>query len=155
MGERQSDLNLADFISHIGRSKSAPAFDTLDLSAAENIEFGDSTTNARHFTNYSLQKSSGDSSATVSSDVQTVVNMMNPMYFLANGDSTSAQHWFLRVGTSDTDTSPVIVGNLAAALQNKDYSVDALMYWDAEHGANDDPANFIAWIAKVTGYTAK
>jgi hypothetical protein len=31
--------------------------------------------------------------------------------------------------------------------------VDSLMYWDAGHGANNDPAAFIAWVAKETGYT--
>ena len=33
--------------------------------------------------------------------------------------------------------------------------VDALMYWGAGHGANNDPAALIDWIAKTTGYPTK
>jgi hypothetical protein len=40
-------------------------------------------------------------------------------------------------------------------LQNLGDDVNALMYWDAGHGANEDTGDFISWIAKLTGYTAK
>ncbi|MET7604267.1 hypothetical protein ABZS96_17375 [Streptomyces avermitilis] len=45
-----------------------------------------------------------------------------------------------------------VVGNLAASLEQLGDDVDTLSYWDQGHGANTDAADFIAWIAKVTGY---
>ena len=149
----KATFSWSDFLAHIGRSKTAPAFDALDLSAAENIEFGSSTTNARHFTEFSLRKATGNPNAKIDADLPAVLDEMNPMYFIGQENAGLAKHWFLRVGTSDTDTSPVIVGDLAASLLNHGSDVDALMYWDAGHGVNQDPAAFIAWIAKETGYT--
>lgn len=64
---------------------------------------------------------------------------MNPMYFLGQGNAGTAKHWFLRTGTSDTDTSPLVLGNLAAMAAAKGGDVDALMYWDAGHGAKKRP----------------
>ncbi|MFI1074022.1 hypothetical protein [Streptomyces puniciscabiei] len=40
----------------------------------------------------------------------------------------------------------------AAALGDE---VNHLYYWDEGHGANADPGDFIAWIAKVTGHKAR
>jgi acetyl esterase/lipase len=145
----KATLTWAAFVAHLGnRKKSAPAFDALDLSAAENSEFGNAKTAARHFTEYSAKQSGG----TLEADIPGLVNQMNPMYFLANGNAGAVKHWFLRVGTSDTDTSPLILGNLAASASAKGGDVDAVMYWDAGHGVNNDPAAFVAWVAKRTGY---
>jgi hypothetical protein len=71
---------------------------------------------------------------------------------LRQRNSGRAKHWRIRHGTKDTDTSLAIVGNLAASLENLGDEVDAAMYWDAGHGSNEDPEDFIAWIGKVTGY---
>ncbi len=79
--------------------------------------------------------------------------MMNPMHFILAANEGRVRNWFLRVGTSDTDTSPSVVTNLAAACAQQSDVVDAPMYWDAGHGANEDPERFIAWAQEVTGYT--
>lgn len=31
---------------------------------------------------------------------------------------------------------------------------NSLMYWDGGHGDNEDVPEFIAWVGKLTGYTA-
>jgi hypothetical protein len=86
------------FLAHVGtRMKSVPAFDTFDLSAAENIEFGDQTTNARHFTLYSLRHG-----AELDADLPAKIKMMNPMYFLGQGNPSRAKNWWIRTGTLDT-----------------------------------------------------
>jgi hypothetical protein len=77
--------------------------------------------------------------------------MMNPMYFLAHKNKEPAPR-FLRTGTKDTDTSPVIVSNLATINRDLGDSVNEWLYWDAGHGANDDPGAFIHRIGSVTGY---
>ncbi|WP_328838040.1 hypothetical protein [Streptomyces europaeiscabiei] len=79
---------------------------------------------------------------------------MNPMPFLAQANPRRAKHWWIRVGTKDSDASLTVVGNLAAKLENLGDDVDAAMYGDGGHGANEDAADFIKWIAKVTGHKA-
>ena len=144
------------FIAHVGtRLKTAPAFDQLKLEAAENIEFGDESTNARHFTDFSLRQATGNKTAQVESDLPEKVNLMNPMYFLAQSNAGRARYWFLRAGAIETDTSLAILSNMAALLQGiGGDSVNSRLYWEAGHGANEDPAAFIAWMNNVTGHSS-
>ena len=148
-------FTFAKFVAHVGRLKGAPAFDGFTLTSPETIEFGDETTNARHFTLYSLRHGSGNAGERLDSDLPTKINLMNPMYFIGQRNASRARNWWIRVGTSDTDTSPAIVGNLATSLENLGDNVNALMYWDAGHGANEDAPDFITWIGKITGYPAR
>lgn len=145
-------FTFAAFVQHVGRSKDVPAFDNLKLTAAENIEFGNETSNARHFTLYSLRKATGSSNAQLDSDLPQKLNLMNPMYFIGHKNPGRAKNWWIRVGTSDTDTALTVVANLATSLENLGDNVNTRMYWDAGHGTNQDPADFITWIATVTGY---
>ncbi len=144
----------ADFLTHVGaRKKDTPAFDAFDLSSGENNLYGTGTTEARHFTLYSLRHE-GSASARLDSDLPGKLDLMNPMYFLKKHNPGRSKHWWIRVGTKDSDTSLSVVGNLAASLEQLGDDVNAAMYWDSGHGANDDAADFITWIAKVTGYKA-
>lgn len=80
---------------------------------------------------------------------------MNAMYFIGQENSGCTKHWWLRQGTSDNHTSQTVLANLATSLENRDKDVNMLLYWDAGHGADQDAEDFIAWIAKVTGFTNK
>ncbi|MCG7210549.1 subtype B tannase [Streptomyces arenae] len=145
----------ADFLTHVGaRKKDTPAFDAFDLSAGENNEFGAGTTASRHFTAYGAKNdSTGLSSRRVAADIPAKLNLMNPMYHLVEKvNDRRSKHWWIRLGTNDSDTSHVISANLAARLDNLGDDVDHLYYWDQGHGANTDPGDFITWIAEVTGY---
>jgi hypothetical protein len=77
---------------------------------------------------------------------------MNPMYFIGQKNSGAAGNYWIRYGTSDSNTSLPVIANLAAGLENLDKNVNTLMYWDAGHGANEDAADFITWIGSTTGY---
>lgn len=143
-----------DFLAHVGRSKPCPAVDQTDLASAENGLFGDETTEARHFTDFGLRLATGDDSVMIDQDIPDKLTLMNPMHFLREANPDRARNWFIRVGTSDTDASPVIVANLAAITSGLGDDVDALMYWDAGHGANEDAAAFIEWISATTGFDA-
>ena len=150
-----ADFTWADFLTHVGaRKKSVPAFDAFDLSSGENNEFGNGTTEARHFTEFSLRHATGDATATIDSDLPEKLKLMNPMGFILEDNPGRSRHWWIRVGTKDSDTSLSVVGNLAAALTNRGDDVNALMYWDAGHGSNEDAGDFIAWISSITGYKA-
>ncbi|BBF41784.1 esterase/lipase [Lachnospiraceae bacterium KM106-2] len=150
--EDNASFTFADYQSHIGRSKQLPAFDALDLSTAENSLFGTNTTNARHFTKFSIDNTTVVANEVIDLSLEDTINMMNPMYFIDKQNKTCADYWWIRYGTSDTNTSLPVIVNLATALENTGHQVDLSMYWDGGHGANEDPEEFIAWIGQVTGY---
>ena len=141
------------FLDHVGtRLKTVPAFDSFTLSNAENIEFGDATTNARHFTLFSLRHATNSPHAQLASDLPPKIEMMNPMYFLEKKNPRRARHWWIRTGSLDTNTAHTIVGNLAAATTSLGDNVNSALYWDGGHAVNEDAPNFISWIARITGY---
>ena len=160
-----ASFTFSDYVNYIGRGKTVPAFDSFfDSSSYSNVNtsntaevvlFGDSTTNARHFTDYSLQKTTGDSSAVIYGDLQTIVNMMNPMYFIGLKNIGCAEYWYIRDGAKALDTSAIIIVDLATSVENfrgADH-VNAWEDWDQGHNVNADPAGFISWIGTITGYT--
>ncbi|MEU2059681.1 subtype B tannase [Streptomyces sp. NPDC013455] len=143
------------FLAHVGtRKKTAPAFDAFDLSTGENNLFGAGTTAARHFTEYGLaHDTTGTGGKRLDADVPELLRLMNPMYHLVRKPNPHrSKHWWIRLGTKDTDTSLTVSANLAAAAAGLGDDVNHLYYWDQGHGANTDPGDFIAWIAKVTGH---
>lgn len=150
----QATFTWPDYRSHVGaRRKSAPAFDAFDLSTPENNEFGAGTTKARHFTEYSVANdTSGLVDKRLAEDIPALRDAMNPMFHFARGDATFARHWWIRLGTKDTDTSLTVSANLAAQAAAAGSDVNHVMYWDEGHGANTDAAAFIAWVAEITGY---
>jgi hypothetical protein len=143
-----------DYLAHVGRMKGLPAFDDFEMRQPEPSEFGNKTTDSRHFTSFSLRHATGNPNATIDNDLQTVVNLMNPMYFIGQNNKGMAGHWWIRTGTSDAHTSLTVVGNLAASLENRHKNVNARLYWDAGHGADEDAEDFIAWIGAITGFPA-
>ncbi|WP_406006289.1 Tat pathway signal sequence domain protein [Streptomyces sp. NBC_00637] len=148
----------ADYLTHVGtRKKTTPAFDAFDLSAGENNEFGVGTTKARHFTTYSLKNdTTGVTGTRLDSDIPEKLRLMNPMYHLVEkANPKRTKHWWIRLGTNDTDTSHVISANLAAAAKGLGDQVDHLYYWDQGHGANIDLPDFVAWVADVTGHKSR
>ncbi|MGW4021977.1 subtype B tannase [Streptomyces sp. NPDC005009] len=151
------------FLTHVGaRKKDAPAFDLFafptdssdPMSGDINNEFGKGTEQYRHFTLYSLRKDKGNG-ARLASDIPEKLRLMNPMYHLVDKpDSGRSRYWWIRLGSSDSDTSLTVSANLAAAAHQLGDEVSHLYYWDAGHGANEDADDFIDWIAETAGYKA-
>jgi hypothetical protein len=148
-------FSFPDYVKHVGRMKGLPAFDDFDLKQPEPNEFGNKTVASRHFTDFSLQHSSGNNSALIDSDIRTLVNMMNAMYFIRQNNAGCAKNWWLRQGTSDAHTSQTVIVNLATSLENLSKNVNTFLYWDAGHGADEDAEAFIAWMRELTGFTQK
>jgi hypothetical protein len=151
--DKGAAFSFADYVAHIGRMKGLPAFDDFDMKQPEPILFGNRTTNARHFTDFSLQHASGNTKAQIDADVKSLVHMMNPMYFIGENTKDCAGYWWIRHGTSDTHTSLSVIVNLVTSLENRNKNVNAWLYWDAGHGADKDPEEFIGWIARSTGFS--
>ena len=72
--------------------------------------------------------------------------MMNPMHYIAK---TPTQHWRIRVGTADRDTSLAVSAILAAKLKNSGKSVDYALPWDVPHSGDYDLDELFAWVDKV------
>jgi hypothetical protein len=153
--ENGATFTFADYVAHVGRMKGLPAFDDFEMRQPEPNVFGNKSTDSRHFTNFSLRQATGNPNARVDDDLQKVVNLMNPMYFIGQNNKGMAGHWWIRMGTSDNHTSPTVIGNLAASLENRNKDVNAWLYWDAGHGADQDAEDFIAWIGKITGFAVR
>lgn len=77
---------------------------------------------------------------------------MNPMYHLGRKNPGRSKHWWIRLGTGDTDTAFTVSANLAAAAAGLGDTVDHSFYWDKGHATNEDPGDFLNWVARVTGY---
>jgi hypothetical protein len=147
-GER-ADFTFADYALHAGRFKLLPAFDDLDLKLAEPSLFGNVTTEARHFTEFSLRKATGDPQAELDGEIRRLVDMMNPQYFVGQRNSGCARHWWLRRGTGESGISMTAITNLAVGLENSGCQVDTWFFWDAAHCIDMDAEGFIAWVART------
>jgi hypothetical protein len=142
------------FLSHVAtRLKTCPAFDTIDLSAPENHEFGDATTNARHFTLFGLRLATGDPTAQLAPDLPAKIVMMNALDQILERNPHRARHWWIRTGTLDTNTAHTVVGNLAAALTDLGDDVNSALYWDGGHAVNWDGPEFIKWVGRITAHS--
>ena len=139
-----------DYLNHIGRMKGLPAFDDFNARQPEPNVFGTRTIESRHFTTFSLRHAAGNPNAGLDADIPALLNLMNPMYFIGRDNPGMAPHWWIRHGSSDRDTSLPVIVNLATALENRHKDVNARLYWDAGHGADLDPEDFIAWIGRIT-----
>jgi acetyl esterase/lipase len=148
----RATFSFADYLAHIGRMKNLPAFDDFDARAPEPNLFGNRATDSRHFTEFSLRHATGNPIARLDEDVLALVNLMNPMYFIGQNNPGIAGHWWIRHGSSDRDTSLPVIINLATSLENRKKDVNTWLYWDAGHGADEDPEEFIAWIGTITGF---
>jgi hypothetical protein len=151
--DKGAAFSFTDYVTHVGRMKGLPAFDDFNMKQPEPVLFGNKTTDARHFTSFSLQQAAGNKSAEIDNEVKKLVNLMNAMYFVGQDNSTSAKYWWLRQGSSDPHTSQTVISNLAASLENRNREVNALLYWDAGHGADQDAEDFIAWMGNITGFS--
>jgi hypothetical protein len=143
---KQAVFTFADYALHAGRFKMIPAFDDLALSLAEPSLFGDKTTEARHFTEFSLREATGDPHAEVDSDVKTLVDLMNPQYFVNQDNAGCAGHWWLRRGTGESGISMTAITNLAVGLENQNKRVDMWFFWDAAHCIDMDSQGFLGWV---------
>jgi hypothetical protein len=151
--DKVASFAFADYVKHVGRMKGLPAFDDFNMKQPEPELFGNATTPARHFTNFSLQQSAGNNNAEIDGELKTLVNMMNAMYFIGQNNSGCAAKWWLRNGTSDNHTSQTVMINLGTSLENLNKEVNTWLFWDGGHCADDDPEGLIAWIGNVTGFS--
>ncbi|KQB86280.1 hypothetical protein [Corynebacterium lowii] len=164
-------------------SKSVGALDGYDRSQTENTVMGIGADEPLHFSESSASvlkqneekyaKASGWNSDYAASgyesdfkttdaqgtDVETRMNMYNPMYFLSEhyageGTSTVAPNWRIRTGIKQGDTATTVEYNLALALKAKGIDTDFATIWGQGHTMaeleGDSTSNFIEWVKQAT-----
>ena len=138
-----TDLDWDAFVRKIGRMKTTPAFDAVDLDSPECEEFGDEKVYARHFTPFSTEHDTGGGEMAGSD----MIRIMNPLSSIGSADT--ARHWRIRHGSFDRDTSLAIPVILATILQNKGFDVDFALPWGLPHSGDYDLQEQFAWIDSI------
>ncbi|QLB42493.1 alpha/beta hydrolase [Mannheimia pernigra] len=138
-----SNVDWSGYVLSEKRMKSSPAFDIFNATSDENNLFGTTTENNRHFTLYSAERSSNKEIHLA--DPQ-IVKRMNPMFYLDNPNA--AEHWRIRVGTADRDTSLAISAILAIKLQMEGKNVSYKTPWGVLH-LDDDLDELFEWVDEI------
>ncbi|WP_439259434.1 subtype B tannase [Lonepinella sp. BR2930] len=138
-----SAVNLTEFVTNKARMKSPPAFDALDLSSGENDEFGTETVQTLHFTPYSLKNSTVKGGMAKDENIK----LLNAMNYTDN--DKAAQHWRIRVGSEDYDTSHAISAMLAVKLKMSGKNVDYALPWGVGHAGDYDLDELFDWVDKI------
>ncbi|NBP67144.1 MAG: alpha/beta hydrolase [Cytophagia bacterium] len=137
-----TNIDYEAYLNYIGRQKTPPAFDALDLSTGENMLFGTPTIDKLHFTDFGKNNSKTN---TPKAD-NTLVKMMNPMYYIGQKNTITSKNWRIRHGTKDKDTSLAISIMLATMLENKGYKVNFELPWEKTHSGDYDLDELFQWI---------
>jgi hypothetical protein len=152
-----SDIDLDKYLNYVASNtalKTPPAFDSWGVAdgaaSPENKVFGNSKGEPANFTDFSLRAHSGNAKATLDKAMQERVYIMNPMNFIGGDtDSRPAQHWYIRQGAKDRDTSFLVPINLATKLQNAGFDVDFALPWNRPHSGDYNLDDLFAWISSV------
>lgn len=139
-------VNFDDYAKFVGRQKTAPAFDGVDLSTGENNLFGNKNTDNQHFTKFGMANNTASNATLV--DIQTV-KMMNAMNYIS--PNTGATHYRIRHGQNDRDTSLAIPAILALKLQNtQGKTVDFAVPFGQGHGGDYDLEELFNWAKQIS-----
>jgi len=143
-----------------GRHAGGPFYESF---YSENSVYGSTTVQNRNFSNY-LSRALAEAQSrgywldlnpsdyVVLDETKALINMYNPMYWIANKDrnlSDFAQHFYVRVGNQDHDTSQTIAVNYATLLMNKGLDVNFKMQWEQAHAGDYELDEMFAWIDSV------
>ena len=80
-----------------------------------------------------------------------VDEMMNPMNYIADDKAVKAEHFRIRHGAVDRDTSLAISAMLTASLENHGVDVELQYPWGMPHAGDYDLEELFAWIDKICG----
>ncbi|MDE6323815.1 MAG: alpha/beta hydrolase [Paramuribaculum sp.] len=152
-----TDVDWVKYLSYVATQtplKTPPAFDAYGVLGAsatpENRVFGNTEGTPSNFTEYSLRKHTGNDKATLSPELQNRIKLMNPMDFI--GDTVrkgTAEHWYIRHGAKDRDTSFLVPVNLATKLSNAGYDVNFFIPWNRPHSGDYNLDDLFNWIQET------
>ena len=108
---------------------------------------GTPDTKYRHFTAFSKEHSAVNGEL---ADGQQI-KMMNPLNYIADDKAVKAEHFRIRHGAIDRDTSLAISAMLTASLENHGVDVELQYPWGMPHAGDYDLEELFAWIDKICG----
>lgn len=146
-GGKVTAVDFDAYAKAIGRMKIPSAFDGLSLENGENQLFGTASVDNQHFTAYGKANSKVNGGL---ADPQ-IVKMMNPMNYVSAPGTDTSQHWRIRAGTADKDTSHAVSAILATKLTNLGYNVDFWLPWNVPHSGDYDLNELFAWTDSIVG----
>ena len=140
-----TDVDFDKYIRFRTRMKATPAFDNVSMGTPENELFGTSDMKYRHFTDFSKKHS------TVNGELadELQIKMMNPMNYIGDDKAVKAEHFRIRHGAVDRDTSLSISAKLTASLENHGVDVELDYPWGMPHAGDYDLEELFAWIDKI------
>lgn len=124
------------YLNYLARGKGVPAFDDVYLTSGENSLFGNESTDNRHFTAFAKHYGQGQMAN------EMTVKQMNAMNYVA---TSPTEHWRIRHGAKDSDTSLVVPIILATSLNNHGKSVDFGLPWGVGHSGDYDLQTLFDW----------
>ena len=153
VGEYITDLDIQKYLNYVVSTqplKTVPAFDSqiegVNNASGENDLFGDATGSHVNYTDYTAQKNG----STLSNTIRQNVRLMNPMSFIGDGETTVAQHWYIRHGARDRDTAFPVPINFATKLQNAGKNVNFLLAWNRPHSGDYALDELFQWVSDIT-----
>ncbi len=142
---REPVIDFRKYVQFRTRMKEAPAFDSTALGTPENELFGTKQIRYRHFTGFSFQHSTAEGQLADALQVK----MMNPMNYMEDEKAVKAEHFRIRHGTADRDTSLAISAMLAAKLTEVQIDTELFYPWGMPHAGDYDLEELFAWIDHV------
>jgi hypothetical protein len=143
-----TDVNLTKYNKAVGRMKAAPAFDGVDLSNAENQEFGTATVNKKHFTKYSQDNNTAKNKTAIANS--DIIALMNPMDYIGKNNADSASHWYIRYGEMDANTSIAVPTIFSQTLKNDGKDVNYHLQWNKGHAGDYRLGEMFKWANSIT-----
>ena len=151
---------------YLTRLKPCPSFDSITYNNPETQEFGDETTNYRHFSpdvaralealqaQFPEQYAQHHDAYALSRTDEALIRrraLIDPFRCIDAGHAAGwAPHVRVRVGTRDPHTSFTMAMILATKLRNAGHpDVDYAMVWGRDHCAADVPGGFVAWAQRI------
>lgn len=152
-------------LNHRRRMKPCTSFDVLAMNSGENKVFGNADIPMRHFNGYiagaleALKDQfpeeyekyyAGYAAVADDQGLARQIYLINPFHYIGTEEkSTQAQHYRIRVGASDADTSFSVSMTLACLLAEAGKDVDYRLVWEQPHSEADYPGEAVAWIEEL------
>ena len=136
------DVDWLAYNTSVGRMKAPGCFDARDNFTGENNLFGTATIDNQHFTKFA--SFNGDGTAVAD---EHIIKMMNPLNYIKPNGST--EHWRIRYGEIDNNTSMAVTLIVATRLANYGYDVNFDLPWGIPHAGDYDFEELFDWIDKI------
>lgn len=135
-------IDFQAYVRYRTRMKETPAFDSIKLETPENELFGSAAVRARHFTAFGRSHSAAGTGMAE----ERQIKMMNPMCYIEDEKADKAEHFRIRHGAADRDTSLAIPAMLTAKLRNNGIDTQLEYPWGIPHAGDYDWKELFGWI---------